>query len=345
MRWASGDRADVPAAEFAADAEPADLEPLDTWTVDALVRALCDAPATWLQHALGVRIESIEAGAVDELDLQVNPLEEWKLGDDALTHLLMAPDLTDEDLVAHWRDAGLLPVGRIGDDAAAGVLAHARSLVDRVRHENRVPVRHVDARVSVGDTGAAVAGRLHLDAEGHLTRVDFGTLKKKRTIRLQVETLLAAAADVSAQGHLYTRATPAKRIDATAPSAQAASAALAEIVALAERARREPLPLTDKVCEQVAGVLADGGDAPDPHEILAAVRKAIAPRSSFGGSSNEPSKPGLHSTETDSATLARVFGETDTVERMVERGAVEVVQMVRDSLGEVAVTNEKGERQ
>lgn len=251
----------------------------------ALIRLLRDPAGQFLAQALGLWLPDDPELPDDGLPVELDGLRQWAVGDELLRARI---DGVDEDrVVAVLRGRGELPPGRLADPTLAQIRAavdHVATLADEVGAA--VPARdrtHADIDVRVPD-GRRLVGRVpEVATPDRLVAATYSKVQAKRLVDLWVQLLALTAAhpDTAWRAVLVGRATARDAVagcavlgplgdDADARH-KAALTHLADLVALFDRGRRQPLPLPLETAEAYARARADGHD-PDAAAAAAADR-------------------------------------------------------------------------
>ena len=249
---------DVPPSE----ASPSDAAPTAEWTRDQLVRALCHPPREFLCERLGLRLpEGSERLPEEEPFDHRSRLEHYQLDQRVFELSVAEPNRDDAALAAR-----LLAEGRIAPGAAgAAALAAAQQRLAAALEAWRA-----------ADGGAPVTRPYVLELgdfrlAGALPRVHADGLRQFSASAGHGKTLLALGVDVlvwSALGETQPvlrvlRDGETSRLAPLTP--QVAQAKLLQLLELAARARREPLPFLPRTGARMAC-----GDFEDPKQ-----RKAL----------------------------------------------------------------------
>ncbi|HUH68678.1 MAG TPA: exodeoxyribonuclease V subunit gamma [Mycobacterium sp.] len=238
-------------ARPAADIALADLLDFFKDPVKGFFRAL-DCTLPW-------DVDSVE----DAMPVEIDPLEEWMVGDRMLRDMLrgMHPDTAAH---AEWR-RGTLPPGRLG-------VRKAKEIRDRARELARVALQHRtidgeahDVDVDLGG-GRRLAGTVTPVFGEHTVSVTYSKLAPKHVLASWIGLVALAAEKPGREyralciGRGKSKNRIAQRLFAPPPNPVDV---LADLVALYDAGRREPLPLPLKTSCAWAQARRDGDDPYD----------------------------------------------------------------------------------
>jgi exodeoxyribonuclease V gamma subunit len=250
------------------DDEPGEID------LDDLVRAL-EHPAKWfLRRRLGLTLADDDPDVDDRLPLALGPLAQWAVGDRMLAACL--DGVPREQAFTAERLRGELPPGQL----ARSVLTQVDSFVVPVAQAARATrvgaAAAVDIAVPLGD-GRRLTGTVQGVFGDVLVRAEYSKLAPKHRLRAWVQ-LLALTAGTEQPGW---RAVTIGRLDARfpgvnvatlqTPPARGARDWLEQLVAVRDRALREPLPLPVAPACDYAG--RRRGAAPEQQAFDEAVRR------------------------------------------------------------------------
>jgi exodeoxyribonuclease V gamma subunit len=181
------------------------------------------------------------------MPVDINALEEWTVGDRMLRDMVdgMHPDQARE---AEWR-RGTLPPGRLGWRKATEIRDQAALLAEAARHYRRVEPVAIDVDIDVG-AGRRLTGTVSPVFGDRLVSVTYSKLDGRHLLQswIPLLALLAHAPrrDWSAIiiGRPKRGTTP--RQEELGRPADAAVDLLADLIAIYDAGRREPLPLPVK---------------------------------------------------------------------------------------------------
>ena len=196
-----------------------------------------------LDYTLPWEIDGVE----DAMPVDINALEEWTVGDRMLRDMLdgMHPDQARE---AEWR-RGTLPPGRLGWRKATEIRDQATLLADAARHYRRAEPVAVDVDIDLG-SGRRLTGTVSPVFGDRLVSVTYSKLDGRHLLQSWIP-LLALLAHAPRQEWSAIvigrpkRGTTPRREELGRP-ADAAVDLLADLVAIYDAGRREPLPLPVK---------------------------------------------------------------------------------------------------
>lgn len=235
--------------------------------LDELVAALENPARALVRTRLGISMPRDEPELDDALPLALDGLDRWQVGDRLLRARLDGRSVRRAGDVELRR--GTLPPRTLGQAELAGIQAEAEAVHRGVEAELRAPVRVVDVAVPLPD-GRRVEGTVD-DVHGTLlVRARYSRLGPKDVLRAWV-TLVALAANehpgpavagavVAGRG----AKTPGQAVAEAAvrrlraPDPATARRILAGLVAVADRALREPVPFWPAVSERYAAVRLTG---------------------------------------------------------------------------------------
>lgn len=252
-RAAAGRRSPAPAvfgavlpAPAPADVELAELSRFFADPVRGFFRAL--------DYALPWEVRGVE----DTMPVEIDGLAQWAVGDRML-HDMLAGAEPGEAANAEWR-RGTLPPGRLGWRTACDIRDMARSLADAARPHRAGEATAFDVDIDLGG-GRRLTGTVTGVYGRRLVAVHYGTLGPKHLLAAWIP-LLALAAEHPRQawstlciGRIRSRV----RQRLFTPPASPVSV-LADLVALYDAGRREPLPVPLKTSYAWAAARRDGTD-------------------------------------------------------------------------------------
>ncbi|WP_405059178.1 exodeoxyribonuclease V subunit gamma [Kribbella sp. NBC_01505] len=181
-------------------------------------------------------------GVSDQMPVEIDNLEKWSVGDRLLRDMLAGVHPNDA-LQAEWR-RGTLPPGRLGWRTATAVRDEARELAISAHPHRQVSSRACDLDVDLGG-GRRLTGTVPAVHGHRLVSVSFSRLDAKQLLSCWIQLLALSAND---DDHNWTalaigrgRNTPATRL--FGPVGPEARGLLADLTAIYDAGRREPLPL------------------------------------------------------------------------------------------------------
>jgi exodeoxyribonuclease V gamma subunit len=187
--------------------------------------------------ALDVTLPWEVHGVSDEMPVEIDPLEKWSVGDRMLRDML-AGTHPDAALQAEWR-RGTLPPGRLGWRAGTQLRDAAKQLALRAITSRRGAPETFDVDVDLGG-GRRLTGTVPGVTGFRLVSVGFSRLDGKQLLALSAHdedrSWTAVVIGRRARGD-----DPAARL--FRPVGPDAGALLADLVAVHDAGRREPLPL------------------------------------------------------------------------------------------------------
>ena len=183
-------------------------------------------------------------GTSDVMPVEIDNLEKWSVGDRMLRDML-AGIHPDEALQMEWR-RGVLPPGRLGWRTGTEIREQAMQLAIRALTHRQVAPEAFDVDVDLGG-GRRLTGTVPSVYARRLVSVGYSRLDAKQLLGAWVQLLALSAND---DDHNWTAlvigrpprgANPAARL--FAPVGAEAGALLADLVAVYDAGRQEPLPL------------------------------------------------------------------------------------------------------
>lgn len=232
--------------------------------LDDLVRLLENAPRWFAQTTLDVGLVVDEDDVDDRLPLALTGLSGWGVGDRVLRAALAGVD-PGRAMQAEWR-RGQVPPRQLGRAALQEVVQYVGPLrvvsVEAAREADAAAGRPVstdllgsaetlDVRAELPD-GRTLVGSVPGVHGRRVVRTEYSRLGPKHRLRAWVQALALAVSD---PGHAWDAVTIGRSprgpgvawSTVTPPDADAATALLADLVALRDEAAREPLPLLPEV--------------------------------------------------------------------------------------------------
>ncbi len=237
-RAASGSRAPQPGFL----AEPLAMSTGDVALADLM--AFFRDPVKGFFRSLELTLPWEVEGVSDVMPVEIDNLEQWAVGDRMLRDML-AGIHPDHALQAEWR-RGTLPPGRLGWRTGTTIREAAMQLAIRALTHRQVAPEACDVDVDLGG-GRRLTGTVPSVYAHRLVSVGYSRLGAKQLLAAWVQLLALATHD---EDHSWTslvigrppRGTdPATRL--FAPVGAEAGALLADLVAVYDAGRREPLPL------------------------------------------------------------------------------------------------------
>jgi exodeoxyribonuclease V gamma subunit len=181
-------------------------------------------------------------GVSDVMPVEIDNLEKWSVGDRMLRDMLSGVNPADA-VQAEWR-RGTLPPGRLGWRTATGVRDEAKQLAIAAHPHRQVASRAFDIDVDLGG-GRRLTGTVPSVYGFRLVSVSFSRLDAKQLLEAWIQLLALSAHD---DDHNWTalaigrgRNSPATR--RFGPVGPEARDLLADLAAIYDAGRREPLPL------------------------------------------------------------------------------------------------------
>ncbi|MDX6260546.1 MAG: exodeoxyribonuclease gamma subunit [Kribbellaceae bacterium] len=181
-------------------------------------------------------------GLSDEMPVEIDNLQKWSVGDRLLRDMLAGVNPNDA-LQAEWR-RGVLPPGRLGWRTATDIRDEAKQLAIAAHQHRLTSPRAFDLDIDLG-SGRRLTGTVP-SVHGHrLVSVGFSRLDAKQLVASWIQLLALSAHD---EDHNWTalaigrgRNSPVSRL--LGPVGAEARTLLADLAAIYDAGRREPLPL------------------------------------------------------------------------------------------------------
>ncbi|RAV17028.1 exodeoxyribonuclease V subunit gamma [Mycolicibacterium sp. GF69] len=252
----SGDRAERP--PFISGLLPA--PPLGDVVLADLVAFYRD-PVKGFYRALEYTLPWEVDGVEDAMPVDINALEEWTVGDRMLHDMLdgMEPDQARQ---AEWR-RGTLPPGYLGWRKANDICDQSVLLADAARGFRRAQPRAVDVDIDLGD-GRRLTGTVSPVFGDRLVSVRYSKLGGQHLLQSWIPLLALYANTPSTNWTAVCIGRPKRgttpRQETIGRPDEAAAKLLADLVALYDEGRRQPLPLPVKTSLAWAEARHGGGD-------------------------------------------------------------------------------------
>ncbi len=251
----SGDRADKP--PFISGPLPA--PPPDDVVLADLAGFFRD-PVKGFYRALDYTLPWEVDGVADAMPVDINALEEWTVGDRMLDDMLhdMAPARARD---AEWR-RGTLPPGRLGWRKATEICEQAALLADAARGYRSAKPEAVDVDIDLG--GRRLTGTVSGVFGDRLVSVTYSKLDGRHLLQAWIPLLALLAHQ---PGRHWAAVCIGRARRGTSPQqdtlrrpATPAVELLADLVAMYDAGRRQPLPLPPKTSYAWAGARHSHGD-------------------------------------------------------------------------------------
>lgn len=240
---------------------PDPLPPLrtDVIEVEELVRFLQAPAKELLRRRLDVRFFEVEDDLDDDLPVELDGLDKWKVGD-RLVGAVLAGHTMDAAIEAE-RARGGLPPGKLAERAVDEVRGTAQRIVDAANANlsARKERGAVDVRVQLAD-GRLISGTVNGVAGDRLELVTYSNVAAKHRLAAWVRLLALTAAYPGRPFTAVTlgRAGRGKVLLAKLRTPTDAQAQLERLVALMDIGLTEPVPLACKTSEAYASTIRRG---------------------------------------------------------------------------------------
>ncbi|OZD02353.1 exodeoxyribonuclease V subunit gamma [Rhodococcus sp. 06-235-1A] len=246
---------------------PDALPPADRGDVElADVIAFVENPVqAFLRQRLGFRVPELEDDVADSLDIELDPLSRWNIGDRMLAAVLAGGDI-GEFADAEWR-RGTLPPFHQGRREMSDIRQIVGIIADAAAPFHEGPAETTDVSVDLGD-GRRLTGTVTGIHGRTLARSSYSRLAPKHRLAAWVR-LLAVAASQPGEWSAVTigRASgmrPPRRSRLTVPRDPVAT--LRQLVDLRDRGLASPLPISTGTASAYAEKRFGGGSIEDGYE-------------------------------------------------------------------------------
>lgn len=256
---------------------------------------LTSPAAAFLRTRMGVSLHTDDDPATERIQIALDGLEKWQIGNRSLRLLLHGEHVTH--IASAERARGELPPGALGDEVLSTIGNDASGVAKRVDGLRTGDPRQVGVSINLPN-GVRVVG-LVPDVHGQaIVRATYSKSKPRDELRLWPEllALAVAAPDTTWQAHMVTQD---GGVTLTAPSAEDALRILTELVDLQNAGMRSPLPLPAATSRSYAKRRAEGKDVP---AALSAARFGVWQRR-FGADRELPEIVALWGADQDIAVL------------------------------------------
>lgn len=183
--------------------ELSELPKPDTIALDDLVRFWRAPPAYLLNRRLGVYLEPHRVELRDREPLELDPLDEWKVGEPLIEHALSDRPLGDSENL--FRGRGALPLGYWGKALLESIAETSRTLAELARGArggSALPPLVGRVKLSNGvDLDVCIDGRF----EGGIVCVTYSRLKPKQVLASWIRHLGATALGATTPSFLVGR--------------------------------------------------------------------------------------------------------------------------------------------
>ena len=241
-RTRAGERATRP--KFVSGPLPA--PPADDVVLADLVAFFRD-PVKGFFRALDYTLPWEVDGVEDAMPVDINPLEEWTVGDRMLRDMLRGMD-ADQARHAEWR-RGTLPPGNLGWRKANEICEQAALIADAARPYRSAEPAAVDIDVELGG-GRRVTGTVTPVYDDRLVSVTYSKLDGRHLLQPWILLLALLGHDPRREWKATSIGRPKRgttpRVEVMGRPQESAIELLADLVAMYDQGRREPLPLPVK---------------------------------------------------------------------------------------------------
>jgi exodeoxyribonuclease V gamma subunit len=232
------------------------LEVDDVIELDELVRFLQHPAKELLRRRLDVRYREIEEDLDDDLPVELDGLQKWKVGDRLVGAVLAGCSM--DDAIAAERARGGLPPGEIAQTAIAEVRGTAQRIVDAANANlsARSERDAADVRLTLTD-GRTLTGTVNGVAGGRLQVVTYSHVAPKHRLAAWARLLALAAAhpDRAFTAVTLGRGPRGKVLLATLRAPDDPLVPLERLVKLMDTGLTEPLPFAPKTSEAYASAV------------------------------------------------------------------------------------------
>jgi exodeoxyribonuclease V gamma subunit len=201
-------------------------------------------PVAGFFRSLDVTLPWEVDGVSDTMPVELDSLEKWFVGDRMLRDML-AGIHPDAALQAEWR-RGTLPPGRLGWRTGTEIREGARQLAIRALTHRRVPAEAFDVDVDLGG-GRRLTGTVPSVYARRLVSVGYTRLGARHLLAAWVQLLALSANDDNHDWTALVIGRPPRGINPAArlfaPVGAESGPLLADLVAVYDAGRQEPLPL------------------------------------------------------------------------------------------------------
>lgn len=250
-----------------------------------------------LDYTLPWEVDGVE----DAMPVDIDALEEWTVGDRMLRDMLSGMD-PDQARQAEWR-RGTLPPGHLGWRRANEICDQASLIADAARPYRGADPTAIDIDVEIGG-GRRVTGTVTPVYGERLVSVTYSKLDGRHLLQPWIPLLALFAHEPAREwkaisiGRARRGTTP--RIESMGRPTEHARELLADLVAMYDQGRREPLPLPVKTSYAWAEAVHGHGD---PEQ-----------RAGFKWRS------GMYPGEEDEPAYQLAFGKNTWLKHLVDRG-------------------------
>lgn len=202
----------------------------------------------------------------DEIPTELDGLQQWSIGNRALTRAL-AGHGPDQVLLTE-RLRGDLPPAELGRRALNRIVADIDAVLDRLPSQSGEPA--VDHDLALDIAGVQLTGQVQTRGE-LLISTEYSSLSAKHKLSGWLRLLALTAAEPASWRSLIVTKT---RVGAwQAPDPERAARLLADLVAIYRRGICHPLPLPPRLGESYASLRANQIDPADPRRGEPALRR------------------------------------------------------------------------
>jgi len=218
-------------------------------------------PVKGFFRALDYTLPADVEGVDDAIPVDINALEEWKVGDRMLADMVagMSPERA---LNAEWC-RGTLPPGQIGWRTARAIRDRVTMLAEEAAAQRTAPARAIDVDIDLGG-GRRLTGTVSPVYGDRLVSVTYSKLDGKHLLAAWIPLLALATHDPSGNWTAECIGRRPKgegaRREALRCPETTASDLLGDLVSIYDAGRREPIPLPLKASYAWAQARMGGSD-------------------------------------------------------------------------------------
>jgi exodeoxyribonuclease V gamma subunit len=227
--------------------------------LDDLIAFLEQPVKAFLRQRLGLSLLRDEEVPADSLDVQLDNLRQWSIGDRLLKARLAGAD-AETCIQAEWRRQSL-PPGELGRRLVNELMSKVEPLVLASSDLRATPGRAIDVTVEIdGRRITGTVGRIHGDS---IVRVEYSSLGPKHRLRAWAQLLALTAAEPSVQWQAVTLGRGPRDVRVSQSilgplDRDTARMHLQDLLFLYDKGMREPLPLAVKTSHTYASLRRRG---------------------------------------------------------------------------------------